>query len=140
MRHLGILSLTLSATLLHLGCGQDNSSNPGTNSKVSIAKEKIGDAVDATTEAAKAKRDEYAREMGKQLDALSVKYEELKSSAAKAKDQAKKDLDKKLEEAKVKRDAAANKLNELKEAAPARWEKIKDGVGSAVDDLKKIFD
>jgi hypothetical protein len=89
--------------------------------------------------AAKAKRDEYAREMHKQLDALDAKYEELKASAAKAEGQAKKDLEKKVEEAKVKRDVAAKKLDELKEAPPDRWEKIKDGVGSAFDDLKKMF-
>ena len=89
--------------------------------------------------AAKAKRDEYVREMHKQLDELDTKYEEFKASAAKAAGQAKKDLDKKLDEAKVKRDAAAKKLDELKDAAPDRWEKIKDGVGSAFDDLKKIF-
>jgi hypothetical protein len=89
--------------------------------------------------AAKAKRDEYAREMSKQLGELDAKYDELKTSAAKAEGQARKDLEKKVEEAKVKRDAAAKKLEELKEAAPDRWEKIKDGVGNAFDDLKKMF-
>jgi hypothetical protein len=89
--------------------------------------------------AAKAKRDEYVREMQKQLDQIDAKYEELKASAAKAEGQAKKDLEKKVEVAKVKRDAAAQKLDELKVAAPDRWEKIKDGVGSAFDDLKSIF-
>jgi|SRR5579864_5718323 len=89
--------------------------------------------------AAKAKRDEYAREKQKELDKLDAKYEELKASAAKAEGQAKKDLDKKVEEAKVKRDAAAKKLDELKEAAPDRWEKIKEGAENAFDDLKKIF-
>jgi hypothetical protein len=102
-----------------------------TEFKISVAKD--------PDVAAKAKRDEYAREMHKQLDELDVKYEELKASAAKAEGQAKKDLEKKVEEAKVKRDAAAKKLDELKEAAPDRWEKIKDGVGNAFDDLKKIF-
>ncbi len=89
--------------------------------------------------AAKAKRDEYAREMRKQLDVLDAKYAELKASAAKAEGQAKKDLEKKVEEAKVKRDTAAKKLDELKEAAPDRGEKIKDSVGNAFDDLKKMF-
>jgi hypothetical protein len=101
-----------------------------TDLKITVAKD---------TEAAKAKRDEYAREMQKQLDDLDAKYEELKAGAGKAEGQAKKDLEKKLEEAKVKRDAAAKKLGELKEAAPDRWEKIKDGVGTAFDDLKKVF-
>lgn len=99
---------------------------------------KITVAKDAEV-AAKAKRDEYAREMHKQLDELDAKYEELKASAAKAEGQAKKDLQKTVEEAKVKRDAAVKKLDELKEAAPDRWEKIKDGVGNAFDDLKKMF-
>jgi len=96
-------------------------------------------AADAAAEAAKAKRDEYAREMQKQLDALDVKYEELKGRAAKAAGQAKKDLDKTLAEAKVKRDAAAKKLGEVKKADATRWEKIKEGVGSAFADLKKVF-
>jgi hypothetical protein len=99
---------------------------------------KITVAKDAEV-AAKAKRDEYASEMQKQLDELDAKYAELKASAAKAEGQAKKELEKKLEEAKVKRDVAAKKLDELKEAAPDRWEKIKDGVGNAIDDLKNMF-
>jgi len=88
---------------------------------------------------AKSKRDEYVREMHKQLDELDAKFEELMASAAKAEGQAKKDLEKKVEEAKAKRDAAVKKLQELKEAAPDRWEKIKDSVGNAFDDLKKMF-
>ena len=104
------------------------------------AKKKIGDAADATVEAAKAKRDDYAREMHKRLDELDMKYDELKARVAKADEQGKKGLQKKLDEAKVKRDAAAKKLDELKEASHDRWEKIKDGVGHAFDDLKKAFD
>jgi DNA primase len=105
-----------------------------TEFKITVTEDK-----DVAAKAAKAKRDEYARDMHKQLDELDAKYEELKTSAAKAEGQAKKDLEKKLEEAKVKRDAAAKKLDELKEAEPERWEKIKDGVGNAFDDLKKVF-
>ena len=99
----------------------------------------VSEDKDVAAKAAQAKRDEYAAAMQKQLDELDVKYEELKTSAAKAEGQAKKDLEKQLEEAKVKRDAAAKKLGELKEASPDRWEKIKDGVGNAFDDLKKLF-
>jgi hypothetical protein len=104
-----------------------------TELKLTVAK------VTAADVAAKAKRDEYAREMQKQLDALDVKYEQLKESAAKAEGQAKKDLEKTLAEAKVKRDAAAKKLDEVKNADATRWEKIKEGVGSAFEDLKKVF-
>lgn len=89
--------------------------------------------------AARITRDEYAREMSKQLADLDAKSEVLKASAAKAEGQAKKDLDKKVDEAKVKRDTAAKKLDELKVAALDRWEKIKDGVGNASEDLEKIF-
>ena len=90
--------------------------------------------------AAKAKRDEYAGEMHKQLEGLDAKYEELKARAAKAEGQAKKDLEKKVGEAKGKRDAAAKKLDELKVAAPDRWEKVKEEVGNAFDDLKKLIE
>jgi hypothetical protein len=72
--------------------------------------------IEKDPEAAKAKRDEYVREMSKRLDELNVKYEELKGRASKAEGQAKQDLDKKLNDAKVKRDAAAKKLDELKES------------------------
>jgi len=105
-----------------------------TDLKVSISEDK-----DVEAKAAKEKRDEYAREMQKQLDALDAKYEELKTSAGQAEGPAKKDLEKTLEEAKVKRDAAGKKLDELKEAAPDHWEKVKDGVGNAFDNLKKVF-
>lgn len=140
MRITGIFSLALLAPLMLAGCGTNPSSPMDANAKVSVAKEKIKDAAQATSEAAKAKQDEYVREMNKRLDSLNVKYEELKDRTAKASDQAKKDLERKLEEAKVKRDAAAKKLDELKEASADRWEKVKEGVGNALDDLKKVFE
>jgi uncharacterized membrane protein len=104
--------------------------------KVTVAKQ-TAEEIEAS--AARAKRDEYAREMHKQLDALDAKYEDLKGRADKAEGQAKKDLDKQVVDAKVKRDAAASKLDELKKAEPGRWEKIKGEVGSAFADLKKMF-
>ena len=136
MRYAGIFILAISAALL-LGCRQNS---PELKSKMTTAKEKISDAVDATAEAAKAQRDEYARDMHKQLDALNAKYEELKGRAAKAEAQAKVSLEKKLEVARVKRDAAAKQLDELKVAGADRWEKVKVGVGNAFDELKKAFD
>ncbi len=140
MRYTGMLSLALSAALLLLGCETNPSSTPGPNAKMANAKEKISDAEKATAEAARAKRDEYVREMSKGLDEFDVKCQQLEVRITKAEGQAKKDLERKLEEAKVKRDAAAKKLGELKEAGADRWEKVKAGVGSALDDLKKAFE
>jgi predicted nucleic acid-binding Zn-ribbon protein len=136
MRHVGILSLALSATLLPLGCGADTSST----SDVSNAKDKIGEAADATAVAARAKRDEFAHYLQKQLDEFDARYKELEKRAAEAEGDAKKDLEKKLAEAKPRREAAARKLEEVKAASHDRWEKIKDGVGSAFDDLKKAVE
>ncbi len=104
--------------------------------KVTIAKQT---AKEIEASAALAKRDQYAREMHKQLDALDAKCEDLKARAAKAEGQARKDLDKQIAEAKAKRDAAASKLDELKKADAGRWEKIKGEVGSAFEDLKKLL-
>lgn len=140
MRHMGDLFLALSAALLLLGCESNTATTPTTGSKVSDAREKVMVAAEATTDAAKEKRDEFIREMSKRLDELNVKYEELKRRAAAADGQGKKDLQRKLEEANVRRDAAAKKIGELQEAGADRWEKIKDGVGSALDHLKKIFE
>jgi DNA anti-recombination protein RmuC len=140
MRNTGILALAFSAALLTLGCDTKSSSNSGADSKVSIAKDKIGEAADATAAAAKAKRDEYAREMQKRLDEFDAKCKDLEARIAKSEGQAKKDLEKKYEQAKPKRDAAAKKLEELKEASHDRWEKIKDGVESSFEDLKKHFE
>ena len=140
MRFTGILSLVLVPVLLSVGCEKNASSTKPSDVKVANAKEKIKDAADATAAAAKAKQDEYVRDMNKQLDELNAKYEEWKAKAVKAEGQAKKDLEKKLEEAKVKHDAAAKKLEELKTAGADRWEKVKEGVGSAFEDLKKIFE
>ena len=130
-----------SARTIHTEKGMDFT-DPGIGTLLAHLgeEEKIKGAAAATAEAAKAKRDEYVREMSTQLDELNVKFEELKSRADKAEGEAKKDLEKRLEEAKVKRDLAAKKLDELRDAAPDRWEKVKDGVGSALDDLKKVFE
>ncbi len=140
MRHTGILALGLTAALLLLGCETTTSPTADSKAKIATAKEKIKDAADSTAEAARAKRDEYAREMHKQLDEFDVKCKQLEARITEAKGQARKDLEKKLEEAKVKRDVAAKKLSELKEASADRWEKVKEGVGNALDDLKKVFD
>ena len=137
MRFSVLITLVISAAVLLPGC--EKNTKPA-DPKVANAQDKIKEAVDATAEAAKARRDEYVKDMNKQLDALNVKYDEWKAKAQKAEGEAKKELDKKLEEAKVKRDVAAKKLSEVKEASIDRWEKVKDGVGSAFDDLKKIFE
>ncbi|MCE9529598.1 MAG: apolipoprotein A1/A4/E family protein [Planctomycetes bacterium] len=134
MRKAGIFALALSAGLLPLGC------NSSSTSPVSNAKEKIGEAAEATAAAAKAKRDEFAREMQKKLDELDTKIKALEQRASEAKGDAQKDLNDKVKVAKAKRDTAAKKLDELKEASHDRWEKVKDGVGNAFDDLKKAFD
>jgi TolA-binding protein len=140
MRHLGIVSLALSAALLSFGCGASNSSNASSDPKIKDAKDKIDDAAKATAEAAKAKRDEYAREMAKRLDDFDAKCKELEGRITKAEGQTKKDLEKKLEEAKAKRGAASKKLDELRDASADRWEKVKEGAGKALDDLKKTFE
>jgi DNA anti-recombination protein RmuC len=140
MRTTGILVLALSAALLTLGCESKDKSSSGADSKVSIAKEKIGEAADATAAAAKAKRDEYARDMQKKFDELDAKYKALEKRAAEEKGDSKKDLDEKVKVAKAKRDEAAKKLDELKAASHDRWEKIKDNVENAFDDLKKVVE
>jgi len=140
MRHTGTLALALAVALLPLGCSTNPSSNPPSKSKTSDAKEKINEAVDATGEAAKAKKDEFVRDFQKGLDVLDVKLKALEHRAAEATGDAKKELDEKVKVAKAKRDVAAKKLSELKEASHDRWEKVKDGVGNAFDDLKKAFD
>ena len=124
MRNFGIFSLAIAGTLLALGCGMNGSPT----------------SAHSTTEAAKVKRDEYAREISKQLDEFDVKCKELEVRITKAEGQAKKDLEKKLEKAKGKRTVAAKKLDELKEAGADRWEKVKDGVGNVFEDLKKVFE
>ncbi|QJW94641.1 sll1863 family stress response protein [Frigoriglobus tundricola] len=140
MRRLAISSLLLSGALLGSGCGANTSPTTPPDPKVADARDKINDAEKATVEAAKSKRDEYARAMQKRLDELTAKFDALNVRAARAEGQTKKDLDTKLEEAKVKRDAAAKKLGELKEASHDRWEKVKDGVENAFEDLKKAVE
>jgi len=104
-----------------------------TDLKLTVAKQK-------PSEAAKAKRDEYARKTQKLLDELDAKYEELVARAANTEGEAKKDLEVRLAQAKEKRDVVANKLDELQEAGADRWEKIKEGLDSAFDDLKTMFE
>ncbi len=143
MNHASMFTLTLAVALATLGCNDANSSMSPKGSadrKVAEAQVKINEANTATAAAADAKRDEYAAEMRKQLDALDAKTAEMKAQAAKAEGEAKKDLDKKLAAAQVRREAAVARLEELKTASADRWEKIKDGVGSAFDELKKSFE
>jgi uncharacterized protein YhaN len=148
MLRLSMSGLFLAGSLVAIGCEQKTAPNvaPPTpvqataDQKAAEAQVQNREAVDATIAAARAKRDEYAVAMRKQLDELDVKYADLQQRAAKAEGEMKKELDRKTAEAKVKRDAAAVKLEELMSASADRWEKIKDGVGDAVDDLKKAFE
>ncbi|MBA4190429.1 MAG: hypothetical protein C0467_20775 [Planctomycetaceae bacterium] len=140
MRQTGFLSLALSVALLPLGCSTPTSSVPTSRSKTSDAKEKIGEAVDATADAAKAKKDEFVSNFQKGLDVLDAKLKALELRASEASGDAKKELDEKVKVAKAKRDVAAKKLSELKDASHDRWEKVKEGAGNAIDDLKKAFE
>jgi DNA anti-recombination protein RmuC len=132
--------MALAAALLPLGCRPITTSTPAANSTRSEADEEMRVAEQAAVEAARAKRDEYAREMQKKFDQLEAKYEALEKRAAEAKGDARKDLDDKVKVAKARRDATAKKLDELKEASHDRWEKIKDSVENAFDDLKKVIE
>ena len=87
MRSLGFLFLSLAVSLLVVEC---TSPSRETKTKMDEAKKKIGDAVDATAEAAKAKRDDFVKEMNTRLEELDAKYEDLKGRAAKGDEQAKK--------------------------------------------------
>jgi len=133
MRILRLASLIVTATLLPIGCSS-SSSTP------SPADKKVNEAKEATSEAAKAKRDEFSRDVQKKLDDLDVKYKDLEQRANAAKAEDKKKLDEKIKVAKVKRDVVAKKLDELKEAPLDRWEKIKEALESAFDELKKAFE
>lgn len=108
--------------------------------RVGEASEKIGDAVDATLAAARAKRNEYAADARRQLLELDAKLAELNARVTTAAGDARIELQKKAAEAKVKRDAAAARLDELQADGGERWEKIKVGVSQALDDLRRAFE
>jgi hypothetical protein len=140
MRRLTFLGLVLSAGLLAPGCGPTASPTPAAAPGRSDADAKVRDAEKAVAEAAKAQRDEYAREMHKKFDDLDARYRALETRAAAAQGDARRDLDAKVKAAKARRDVAATRLGELKNAGADRWDKVKDGVGSAIDDLSKAFE
>lgn len=92
------------------------------------------------SDAAKAEREAHIKVMRAELDALQVKYENLKERAADATADAKAELDRKVAAAKVKLDQAEEDLKEAKDAAPDRWEKIKEGFKGAGEELKSMFE
>ena len=138
MRRSCLATLAVCAATLLAGCKGESS--PETDAKTKRAKEEIKNAVAATADAAAAKRDEYAKEMHKQLAALDVKIAELKDQASKSAGETKKNLERKLEESKAKHSDAAKKLDDLKTASADRWEKLKEGMGKAYEDLKKVIE
>ena len=138
MSRMPLLSLAICGGLLLCGCKPE--SNPATEAKVANAKEQITKAAHATAEAASAKKDEYVKEMNKQLAVLDAKIADLTERSSKAAGEAKKDLEKKLEDAKAKHSTAAKKLEELKEASGEQWEKLKEGMSKAFGDLKKVIE
>lgn len=131
-----------SAVLIASGCENKPTTSTGTAADAAVerAKTEIGQAADAAMAAARAKRDEYAVEMQKQLAEMDAKLADLNQRASKAEGQAKADLEKKWNDSKAKRDEAARRLEDLKSSAGDRWEKVKGGVGDAFDDLKKAFE
>ncbi len=138
MRPFTLTTLAICAAALVTGC--NSQSSPETEAKVKRAKEEIKSAISATAEAAAAKRDEYAKEMHKQLAELDIKIADLKEQASKSAGETKKKLEQKLAETKAKHADAAKKLDELKTASAERWEKLKDGMGKAYEDLKKVVE
>jgi hypothetical protein len=133
-----LTALAICTAALLAGCKGESS--PETDAKVKRAKEDIKRAASTTAEAAAAKRDEYAKEMHKQLTALDVKIADLQDQVSNAAGETKKKLERKLEETKSRHSDAARKLEELKAASADRWEKLKDGMGKAYEDLKKVIE
>ncbi len=107
--------------------------------KLSVAKLSPEEMAKAAEDAAKVKADEYTDSMQKQLDQLTVRYEDLETRASKAEGQAKTDLDIKVVESKAKLDVAVNKLDELESTSVDRWEAVKAEVIVAFEELRKSF-
>lgn len=109
--------------------------------KIEIDADKIENAAaKVESDAARLEREENLKQMRADLDALQLKYEDLKVRAAKEKGDAKIEIDKKVAAAKVKLDEAEASLKEAKDAGPDRWEKIKEGFKGAAAELKSMFD
>lgn len=112
------------------------------NSEMSLTvnKHMAEEAKPVQTDAARLEWDAHLQDMRRDLDALQLKYEDLKVRAAAATGDAKAALDKKVASAKVKLDEAEATLKEAKDAGPDRWDKIKEGFSGALTELKSMFE
>ena len=139
MYRTGITCLTISAALLAAACDNSGPRRGATASEIALAREKDKRVADSMAADAKTK-DEYARDVRKQLDQFDRMYSELNDRARRAEGQAKLELDAKVAHAKLKHNAASKKLDELMFASSTRWKSAQAEMASALAEVNKAFE
>jgi uncharacterized coiled-coil DUF342 family protein len=86
------------------------------------------------------KKEEYIQKLDAQLREWSVKIDELKAKADKAKGDIKIEYARQTEALDAKREAARKNLRELREAGGQAWEELKAGAEKAWHELKTSLD
>lgn len=100
----------------------------------------VGEAVDATTEFAAQKKDEYVERMQKQIDELDGKIAKLEEQAADVSEDARAEWEEQLQTLKEKRRVAGEKFDELKSSSQDAWKDFQAGVDDAWAKLTEAFD
>ena len=138
-----VLALGFVGVALFAGCEQaPPAKNPPlvspedhTPATAEDVQRETAEAAQATKEYLGEKKDEFAAEMNKKLEALDAKMAEMKVESDKLEGEAKVKWDAAMEDLKVKRAEMAVKLEELKKSSGKAWEELKAGLEKAGNEI-----
>lgn len=96
-------------------------------------------AADSAATNSEQERNNYVRQVQKEVNELSIDIDRLATKARTTRDTAKAEFDKEIKVLGEKRVTAEQKLSELQAANAAAWTQLKSGMDSAIEDLKRAF-
>ncbi|PIE32254.1 hypothetical protein CSA56_15995 [candidate division KSB3 bacterium] len=102
-------------------------------------KQKVGEAVETTTEYMLQQSEKYRVELEKKLEDFDRQIEEWKPEIEKAEQAVRERLEQELEGLEEQRELVRKKLEELKEPGKTAWEDVKQGMDNAVNELTQAL-
>ncbi len=133
-----VCAALLGASLLALGCGEQQSP-PQTSMSADDVKKETGEALDAAAQLAQQEKDEFLLATREEMDEIKADVATLKQEAAAAQGEAKQKLERQVAELEEKWNAADAMVAALRAESAEAWADMKQQVLAALADLKASY-
>ena len=101
--------------------------------------EKASETAQATGDWAHQTKEDFKKQMQKNLDELQVQISEMKKEASHQTGRAKTEINRQIATLQGQRDDLQKRVKKTGNSSDRAWEKVKSGLGAAMEDLKKGF-